>query len=112
VNITNIKVDKGEKKCLKLTRKYHETPRSTANNGKSKLFKSMLIIVVVVFLIGLRVSGSVGGTIKLGTIPFEGLLLILLAVASFVAVVETTKSSFNIVLTALSLRPEDDDDCS
>ena len=47
VNMTKIKVDRGEKKCLKLTRKYQTMPSTTANSGKSKLFKSMFITVVV-----------------------------------------------------------------
>ena len=45
VNMTKIKVDNGEKKCLKLTRKYQQTPKIIAKKGSNKLFKSIFIIV-------------------------------------------------------------------
>ena len=48
VNMTRISVESGEKKCLKLTRKYQQTPKITAKNGSNKLFRSIFMIVDMV----------------------------------------------------------------
>jgi hypothetical protein len=43
VNITKMRVERGEKKCLKFILKYQQVPSKMAKKGKSKWFKWRLI---------------------------------------------------------------------